>query len=289
MEDLIFSMFSDYGFMRRALVACILLSLSAAPIGSFLVLRRMSLIGDTMAHAIMPGVAIAYIMFGLSSTYMSIGGFISGILIALLAGAAAKRTKLFEDATFASFYLISIALGACLISMYGSNTDLLGVLFGTLLGIPDNSLYLIAAISGLTLLTLAIIYRPLVAESFDPNFIKLAAGRGSIYYLIYLVLLVLNLIAAYQALGTLLAVGLLILPPIIAKLWCKRLLDMMLTSAGVSILTCTAGLICSYHYNLPAGPTIILLLGGIYIISLGLHMMQHSRNHRAFTRFSHRP
>lgn len=260
--------FLDYEFMQRALLAAVLLSCSASPIGAFLVLRRMSLVGDTMSHAILPGVAFAYMIWGLSTVWMSVGGVISALFIAFIAGYISRRIKLYEDASFASFYLISIALGTTLVSLYGNNVDLLGMLFGTLLGISDYSLYLILAVAIFTLGAVAIFYRGLVIESFDPDFLKLMRAPSHFLHALFLTILVLNLIAAFHALGSLLAVGLLILPAIIAKLWCKTLPKIMLLSCALSLCASFAGLILSFHFNFPAGPAIILVLAAFYITSL---------------------
>jgi zinc/manganese transport system permease protein len=193
--------------MRRALVACLCLGLGSGPIGVFLMLRRMSLVGDAMSHAILPGAAIGYLVAGsLSLTAMGIGGLVAGLAVALLSGAVSRVTVLQEDASFASFYLASLALGVLIVSLRGSNIDLLHVLFGTILAIDAPALYQIGAITTLTLV-LAMIYRPLIVECFDPSFLRAIGGRGPVYHFLFLLLVVLNLVASFQALGTLMAVG----------------------------------------------------------------------------------
>ena len=109
--DLLAAPFADFAFMRRALVACAALSIGCGPVGVLLVLRRMSLVGDSMSHAVLPGAAVGFLVSGLSLVSMSIGGFVAGLLVALLSGVVSRTTQLREDASFASFYLISIALG----------------------------------------------------------------------------------------------------------------------------------------------------------------------------------
>lgn len=120
MLHLLFDPFVNYGFMRRALVACFALSLSTTPLGSFLLLRRMSLVGDALSHAILPGVAIGYLLSGMSLIAMGIGGFIAGLVVAVLSGWVSSMTQLKEDASFAGFYLGSLALGVTLVSLRGS-------------------------------------------------------------------------------------------------------------------------------------------------------------------------
>ena len=166
---------ADYGFMRRALVASLALSLGSGPVGVLLVLRRMSLTGDAMSYAVLPGAAIGFLAAGgLSLTAMSLGGIVAGLSVALLAGLVSRTSVLREDASFASFYLISLALGVLIISSRGSNIDLLHVLFGTIFAIDAQALVLIGSIATLTLFILALIYRPLIVECFDPS----SAHRG---------------------------------------------------------------------------------------------------------------
>ena len=265
--------FADYGFMRRALIACLALALGSGPIGTFLVLRRMSLMGDAMSHAILPGAAIGFLVAGLSLWAMSIGGLAVGLAVALLAGLISRVTDLREDASLAGFYLISLAAGVLIVSLRGSNVDLLHVLFGSILSVDNEALYLVAGIASLTLVTLALIYRPLVAECFDPGFLRAVAGRGSLYHVIFLVFVVLNLVAGFQALGTLMAVGLMMLPAAAARFWAIEVWSLAALSVVMAFISGWAGLLISYHYDLPSGPAIILTAGMFYLgsILLGRH------------------
>ena len=129
--DVLFEPFINFGFMRRALLGCVAVSIGATPMGVFLMLRRMSLTGDAMAHAILPGAAIGYLIAGLSLGAMTIGGLIAGMAVAVLSGFVTRITALREDASLAAFYLISLALGVLIVSSKGSNVDLMHVLFGT--------------------------------------------------------------------------------------------------------------------------------------------------------------
>jgi zinc/manganese transport system permease protein len=267
--DLFLAPFADYGFMRRALVACFCLALGSGPIGVFLMLRRMSLMGDAMSHAVLPGAAIGYLVAGsLSLTAMGIGGLIAGLSVALLSGVISRITVLREDASFASFYLASLALGVLIVSLRGSNIDLLHVLFGTILAIDAPALYQIGAITTVTLLILAVIYRPLVAECFDPGFLRAVGGRGPVYHFLFLLLVVLNLVASFQALGTLMAVGLMMLPAAIAQLWSRSLPSMMAIAAISATASGYLGLVASYHLALASGPTIIMTAALLYGFSI---------------------
>ena len=266
--DFIIAPFAEFEFMRRALVGSIALALGAGPIGVFLLLRRMSLVGDAMAHAILPGAAIGYLVSGLSLGAMTIGGLAAGCLVALLAGLVARNTLLREDASLASFYIISLALGVTLVSLKGSNIDLLQVLFGSVLALDDPTLILLASIATLTLLTLAVIYRPLVLECVDPGFLRSVSRAGAPTHMAFLFLLVVNLIGGFHAMGTLLAVGVLMLPAIAARFWCASVAAMLPVASLIGIASSAIGLIVSYHLGLASGPTIILVAGGFYILSL---------------------
>ena len=267
--DAVIAPLADYGFMRRALVATLALSLGSGPVGVLLVLRRMSLTGDAMSHAVLPGAALGFIAAGgLSLTAMSIGGIIAGLGVALLAGFVSRVSVLREDASLASFYLTSLALGVLIISSRGSNIDLLHVLFGTILAIDAQALTMIGAITTITLVALAAIYRPLIVECFDPAFLRAVGGRGSVYHAIFLLLVVINLVAGFQALGTLMAVGLMMLPAVTAQLWVRTVPVMMICAAGIGAVCGLAGLLVSFHTGLASGPSIILAASLVYIVSL---------------------
>jgi zinc/manganese transport system permease protein len=268
MIDAIIDPFAECSFMRRALVGCLALSLGAPPIGVFLMLRRLSLMGDAMSHSVLPGAAIGYLLFGLSLPAMSLGGFVAGLLVALAAGLVARSTMLREDASLAGFYLVSLALGVLIVSIRGSNIDLLHVLFGTVLALDDAALVLVATIATVSLIVLAVIYRPLVLECFDPQFLRSASGWSSPTHLIFLVLVVLNLVAGFQALGTLMAVGIMLLPAITARFWAEDVSGLVLVAIVCAFAASLFGLLLSYYANLPTGPAIILLCGVFYLFSM---------------------
>ncbi|MFZ4787507.1 MAG: metal ABC transporter permease [Beijerinckiaceae bacterium] len=266
--DLVLAPFADFGFMRRALVGVIALALGAGPIGIFLMLRRMSLMGDAMAHAILPGAAIGYLLGGLSLGFMTAGGLVAGFAVALLAGALARVTVLREDATLASFYLLSLAGGVVLLSVKGSNLDLLHVLFGSVLALDDATLVLLVSASSISLIVLALIFRPLVLECVDPVFLASVNGHGGRVHLMFLGLLTLNLVAGFHALGTLLAVGLMMLPAVAARFWCRGIGTLIVTATGIGMLSGLIGVLLSYHSGLPTGPSIILTAGVFYAGSI---------------------
>jgi len=266
--DLVLAPFAEFGFMRRALVGCLALALGGGPIGTFLVIRRMSLMGDALSHAVLPGAALGFIFGGLSLPAMSLGGAGAGLVVALLSGLVARLTPLREDASFAAFYLISLALGVLLISIHGSNVDLLHLLFGSILAIDDTALLLIGAVATTSVLSLAAIWRPLVIECFDPGFLRAVDGRGGVVHTVFLVLVVLNLVAGFQALGTLMAVGLMMLPAATARFWVRELSSLCAASSTLALVSGFLGLLLSYHLDLPSGPSIVLVAGVAYLASV---------------------
>jgi zinc/manganese transport system permease protein len=267
--------------MRRALIACLALSIGSGPIGVLLMLRRMSLVGDALSHAVLPGAAVGFLVAGLSLWAMGLGGLVVGLAVALLSGLVSRATALREDATFAGSYLASLALGVLIVSTHGSNIDLLHVLFGAILAIDDNALDLMGAIASVSTLALAAIYRPLILECFDPGFLRAVGGRGSFYHL---VLVVLNLVAGFEALGTLMAVGLMMLPALAARFWAATVPGMMGAAAAFAFAAGLIGLSVSYRFGLPSGPAVVLTASAFYAASLVL-----GRNGGFLRRWSPRP
>ncbi len=236
--DAVAAPFIEFGFMRRALVACLALSVGSGPVGVRL-LRRMSLVGDAMSHAVLSGAAVGFLLGGLSLPAMSAGGRVMGLAVALLSGLVSCTTALREDARFAGFYLTSLAAGVLLVSMRGSSIDLLHVLFGTILAIDDQMLFLIGGVASLTAL----------------------------------VLVVVNLVAGFQVLGTLMAVGLMMLPAAAARLWATTLPALAAIASSTVFASGFAGLVVSFHLGVASDPAIVLaasvLLGASILFGRG--------------------
>lgn len=260
--------FVEFGFMRRALAGCLALSVSAPPVGVFLTLRRMSLMSDAMSHAILPGAAAGFLVAGLSLPAMTLGGLVAGLAVALLAGAVTRATVVREDSNLAAFYLISLAGGVLLVSLRGSQIDLMHFLFGSVLALDDAALILLGGISTLTVVVLAAIYRPLVMECVDPLFLRTVSRSGGPVHLAFLALVVVNLVGGFQALGTLLAVGLMLLPAVAARFWARDLGGLIPVSMLIAAVASVTGLSLSYQLDLPSGPAIVLAAGALYIVSM---------------------
>jgi zinc/manganese transport system permease protein len=266
--DWLIAPFAEFGFMQRALLGSLMLSIGAGPVGVFLMLRRMSLTGDAMAHAILPGAAAGFLLYGLQIVPMTVGGLLAGVVVALGAGAVSRLTIQKEDASMAAFYLISLALGVLMVSLKGSSVDLMHVLFGSVLALNNDALTLIATVSAVTLAALAVFWRALVAECLDPLFLRSVSRLGPPVHFVFLALVVLNLVGGFQALGTLLSVGLMMLPAAAARFWTTRVEPMCLLAIAIGIVSCAAGLLLSYHASLPSGPAIILAAGTVYVVSI---------------------
>jgi zinc/manganese transport system permease protein len=265
---LLIAPFAEFEFMRRALAGTVVLAVGAAPVGVILMLRRMSLMGDTMAHAILPGAAVGFLIAGLNLYTMAAGGLIAGLAVALSAGAVARLTQLKEDAALAAFFLMSLALGVTIVSMRGTNVDLLHFLFGSVLALDDQTLILMAAITTLSLIVFAVIWRPLVLESVDPGFLRSVSRAGGPAHIAFLTLVVMNLVAGFFALGTVLSVGIMIVPAAVGRFWARDVTTMILVAVTAGISSGLLGLIVSFHAGTPSGPTIILVAGALYVFSV---------------------
>ncbi|MBF0184626.1 MAG: metal ABC transporter permease [Magnetococcales bacterium] len=260
--------FSEFAFMRRALAACLALSLGCGPIGVFLMLRRMSLMGDALSHALLPGVAVGFLLAGFSLPAMTAGGFVAGLGVALLAGTASRLTVLREDASFAAFQLISMALGVLLVSTRGGNVNLLHILFGSVLAVDDQALLLTASIASLSLVLLALLYRPLLIDSFDPGYLPRHDSSSGGWQMLFLALVSMDLVAGFQSMGALMAVGIMMLPAIAARFWAREVWSLMAVGILLALLSGVTGLLLSYHHRLPSGPAIILTAGALHLFSL---------------------
>jgi zinc/manganese transport system permease protein len=258
--------FETVGFMRTALVACVALALANGAVGTLLVLRRMSFDADVLGHAVMPGAAIGFLYSGPSPTWLSLGGLLSGLAVAALTGLLARgRTP--HDSGLVAFYLVALSLGVVLVAWRGGYADIVRVLFGSVLAIDRPALLQIAAVSSVILLVVAALYRPLAVGAFDPAFLR-SVSVPAPYGAVFVTLVVLALVASFQAFGTLLAVGPMLLPAGAARCWGFGVSASMALATGFGLLASVAGLLASYHANLPSGPAIVLAGGVLFACSL---------------------
>lgn len=272
---LIIEPFKTLAFMRGALVACLALALASGVIGTLLVVRRMSLDGEVLGHAVMPGAAVGYLYAGPSPTWLSVGGLVSGLAVAALAGLV-SRGRQRQEAGLVAFYLIALSLGIVLVAWRGSNVDVMRVLFGTVLAIDRPALFQIAGAASIVIIGAAALYRVLAVDAFDPVFLR-AMGERMPYAALLQGLVVLTLVASFQAFGTLLAVGPLLMPAAAARCWALGVGASMVLAVAFGLFASLIGLLLSYHGNLPSGPAIILTNA----VPFGLSILVASLRRRA--------
>ncbi|WJD72216.1 metal ABC transporter permease [Pseudomonas asiatica] len=268
MLDPAWAPFVEFAFMRRALFGGLTLALSVAPLGVFLVVRRMSLIDDAISHGILPGAALGFWLAGLSVVAMTFGGLLAGLLVAGFSALVSRHTGLREDASLAAVYPISLASGVLLLGLAGKRLDLLGLLFGSALAVDQATLHTMVWVATGSLLTFALIYRALLLDSLDPLFLRSVSRCGPIAHGVFLGLVVINLVVGFQAIGALMVVGLMMLPAIAARFWSQRLPWLMAISALIGMGSVWLGLLLSYYASLPCGPAIVVVAGSAYLLSV---------------------
>jgi zinc/manganese transport system permease protein len=256
-----------YGFMQHGLLSALLLSLSGGLLGCVLILRRLALMGDALSHSLLPGIGIAWLLFGLSTTALFAGALVAGLLTALGSALLSRLTRVKEDAAFGSLFLIFFGAGVALLSRLPTRLNLAHFLFGSILGVSSADLRLAAASSALTLLVFLGFYRSILLETFDPVFYRAIGGRGSLVHLGILALTVLNLVAALQTMGIVLGLGLFLLPAVTAYLWCDRFGRMLSLSVALAMAGSVAGILLSYHAGVASGASIVLCLGAFFLLS----------------------
>ncbi|MFN3579138.1 MAG: metal ABC transporter permease [Pseudomonas sp.] len=268
MLDWLWSPFVEFTFMRRALFGGMALACSAAPLGVFLILRRVSMMGDAIAHGMLPGVALSFLLAGFSLPSMTLGGLLAGLGMAALATAITRRTGLRADASLAALYPISLAAGVLLLGLAGRRLDLMHILFGSALAVDREVLLTMLGVSVVSLLVLASLFRLLLLDSLDPLFMRGVSRFGPTAYGLFLGLVVINLVIGFQAIGALMVIGLMMLPAAAARFWSRQLLPILLLAAVLGAVSVWLGLLLSFHLGLATGPCIVLVAGAVYLLSV---------------------
>ncbi|GKV54666.1 manganese transport system membrane protein MntC [Sporosarcina sp. NCCP-2222] len=252
-----------YAFLQKAFTTSIMVGVICGVIGSFIVLRGMALMGDAISHAILPGVAISY-MLGINYFY---GAVLTGVLTAFGIGAITQNSRIKSDSSIGLVFSAFFALGIILINRAKSATDLTQILFGNVLAVRNSDMWLTLAIGGLVLLVVIIFYKELLISSFDET---MAAAYGLptrlIHYAI-MFLLTLVTVASLQTVGVILVVSLLITPASTAYLMTNRLSVMVVLSAIFGALSAVIGLYFSFLYNMPSGPVIALVTTALFVLA----------------------
>ena len=270
MSDPIISPFLNDPALARALLAGLMLAVATAPLGAFLILRRMSLIGDAFGHAILPGAAAAALLSGGATWAISLGAALTGTSVFVSASVVGRFLRLPEDAGFALFFLSALALGVIISSHGGEHIHLDELLFGSALTLDKTALVLCAIAMVTSVVGMMAIYRPLMIDTLDPKFLA-NAGRGKnagpIAQAIFFALLALASVASFHALGALMAVGMTIIPAIAARYFAHSIIGMMMGAGVIAACGVVTGLLTSHHLDLPTGASIIISLVGFAFIS----------------------
>lgn len=253
-----------YQFLNRALITSIIVGIVCGTVGSLIVLRGLSLMGDAMSHAVLPGVALSF-LFGIP---MFVGAFITGMIASIFIGYITSSSKTKPDAAIGISFTAFLASGIIIISLINTTTDLYHILFGNLLAITNSAFLTTIVIGSIVLILIIIFYRPLMISTFDPTFSRMSGLNTTLLHYFVMLLLSLVTVASIQTVGIILVVALLITPASTAFLISKKLYSMMIIASLISVISSIVGLYYSYIYNIPSGATIVLCTFVIYIITL---------------------
>lgn len=253
-----------YQFLNRALITSIIVGVVCGTVGSLIVLRGLSLMGDAMSHAVLPGVALSF-LFGIP---MFIGALITGMIASIFIGYITSSSKTKPDAAIGISFTAFLASGIIIISLINTTTDLYHILFGNLLAITNSAFLTTIVIGSIVLILIIIFYRPLMISTFDPTFSRMSGLNTTLLHYFVMLLLSLVTVASIQTVGIILVVALLITPASTAFLISKKLYSMMIIASLISVISSIVGLYYSYIYNIPSGATIVLCTFVIYIITL---------------------
>ncbi|WP_334341866.1 metal ABC transporter permease [Companilactobacillus sp. HBUAS56275] len=252
-----------YDFLQSALLTAIMVGIMSGIVGSFIILRGMSLMGDAISHAVLPGVAVAY-MFGFN---ILIGASLFGILAAILIGFVASRSKIKTDTSIGVVFSAFYALGFILISMAESSTNLHHILFGNILAVSDSDIMTTAVVLGIVILFVVIFYKELLVTSFDETYARTYGLKVQIIHYALMLVLTLVTVSALQTVGIILVVAMLITPAATAFLWTDKLSWMLVLSAILGVISSTVGLYFSYTFNWASGPAIVIVAAILFAIS----------------------
>lgn len=267
MLDLFITPFVEFDFMLNALISLLCLCCSSPIVGVFLSLKKMSLSGDAISHSILPGVTISFLFFGLSVTALTLGGLIAGLIVIILSSLFSRASTASSDNILTVFYLFSLSLGVLIMSISGSNLDLLNFLFGNIFAINNETILMLGIITSLTLITIFFISRPLIIEIVDPLFFSSISKIGGLIDIIFMILVVLNLIVSFQAIGTLMGIGIMVIPSISLRFWTNNLFKIIIFSVITALLSSYVALIISFNVNISCSPLIIIILSSFFLLS----------------------
>lgn len=268
-----------FDFMRRAALGGALAVVATSVIGTWVVVRGLSFIGDALAHGVLPGIALAF-LWGFD---LQLGALVSALVMAVAIGAVNKRVRLPEDTGIGLLFVGMLALGVIIISRSASYAgDLTSFLFGDVLGVTDDDLRVQAVASAFVVAAVVALHRPFLALAFDAETAATIGMRPRLAHLAMLGLVAVSIVSSFQTVGTLLVFGLLVAPPATASLLVRRVPTMMLTSVAVGLLGVVGGLLVSYHHDTAAGATMAGMSVGLFFVTLaGRELVAAVRHRRA--------
>lgn len=253
-----------YGFMQRGFVAAVMVGVVCAIIGCYVVLQSMAFIGDAMAHSILPGVAVAYLLNG----NLLLGALVAALVVALGIGLFSRPSAVKEDTAIGILFAAALSLGVALIStMRTYAVDLTHILFGNVLGVSSDDLLLTGTLGGGVLLTLLVLYRPMLVATFDPVLAATLRLPARLLRTVLLILLAVTIVSSMQTVGVGLVAAMLVTPGATAYLLARRLPAMMAWAALIGALSSVCGLYLSYYLNVASGAAIVLVATGAFVLA----------------------
>lgn len=253
----------QYGFLQKALLTSVMVGIICGIIGCFIILRGMALMGDAISHAVLPGVAISY-MLGIN---FLIGAVLSGIITAIGIGFVSQNSRIKNDISIGIMFTAAFALGIILITLMKSSTDLYHILFGNVLAVRPSDMWITLGIGVFVLLSIFLLYKEFLVTSFDSTMAEVYGLPVRLLHYFLMTLLTLVTVASLQTVGIILVVSMLITPAATAYLLTDRLSTMLFLSAGIGTLASIAGLYFSFTYNLASGATIVLVATLFFLLA----------------------
>lgn len=275
----------QHAFLQNAVMAGLLASLACGIIGTYVVVKRIVFISGGISHTVLGGMGIAYFLGGNPIH----GAMAAAVLSALIIGVVSLRVRQHEDTLIGALWAIGMAIGVLFISRTpGYNVDLMSYLFGNILLVPREDLYLIALLDGVIIITVLLLYKRFLAICFDSEFARIQGVAVEGLYLLLLCLIALTVVILIRVVGIILVIALLTLPAAIAGQFSRSLAGMMVVASGVGALVTLTGLAVSYQPDLPAGATIIIIAAAAYLLSLGIKTALEQYRRRNSSRVSSR-
>lgn len=257
----------QHAFMQRALLACILIGFLNGFLGTFVVLRRMALMADSLSHSLLPGLAVGVMLFGLAPSALFVGGLSAALVVAVGAQLLSRGTRVKEDTALGILYTVAFSTGVVLLHVVKVRVSLMHYLFGNILGVSDQDLWIAYGVALVVLPLLVALERPFQLLLFDPAVARSQGVAAGALNLVLVLALALTMISSLQAVGVILLLGLLISPAATVYLLCDSLPAMLWGGGALGVLGSVLGLWLSYRWEVPSGACIVLVLGSFFCLA----------------------